>query len=414
VRVTTVFNRLLALPGISVRDVSFGAHDTVVVTVALRRRKLDCPLCDYTTWARHDTRPVASRFRHLDLGRWRVWVRAELRRICCPEHGVRVEEVPFARPGARFTRDFEDLVAYLATKTDKTAITRLLRIDWDTVGRICQRVVADGLDADRLDGLVHIGVDEVSWKRQHNYLTLVTDHARGKIVWGSEGKDTAALDRFFAELGEDRAAALEAISMDMGPAFANSARTHAKQATACIDPFHAVAKVTDALDTVRREEWNALRRIDPAAAKRFKGARWALLKCPTKLTEDQQATWRRLRRRGGTVWRAYTLKEAFRAIFAGDLDPDEVETLLDRWISKALRSRIPAFVKVAKTIRKHRDGILAAIRLGINNGRAEGLNNVARLITRRAYGFHSAGAALALIMLTCGPVTLMLPHERSP
>ncbi|MGH3659505.1 MAG: transposase, partial [Micromonosporaceae bacterium] len=276
-RVTAVFNRLLALPGISVRGVSFTAPDTVEVTVALRRKRLVCPLCDHTSWARHDTRPVASTWRHLDLGRWRVQVRAELRRIHCPEHGIRVEGVSFARPGSKFTRDFEDLVAYLATKTDKTAITRLMRIDWDTVGRICERVVADGLDPDRLDGLVEIGVDEVSWKRQHNYLTLVTDHRRGKIVWGTEGKDTAALDRFFAELGEHRAGRLEAISMDMGPAYAKSAGKHAHQATACIDPFHAVAKVAEALDKVRRAEWNALRRLDPAAAKRFKGARWALL-----------------------------------------------------------------------------------------------------------------------------------------
>ncbi|MQA92935.1 MAG: ISL3 family transposase, partial [Gemmatimonas sp.] len=257
-------------------------------------------------------------------------------------------------------------VAFLATKMDKTAIGRLARVDWDTVGRICERVVADGLDADRLDGLVEIGVDEVSWKRQHNYLTLVTDHRRGKVVWGSHGKDAAALDRFFAELGEHRASKLEAISMDMGPAYAKSARQHATQATACIDPFHAVAKVTEALDKVRRAEWNQLRKIDPAAAKRFKGARWVLLKNPTKLTEDQQATWRKLRRRGGMIWRAYNLKEAFRAIFAGDLDPDDAATLIDRWISKASRSRIDAFATVAKTIRKHRDGILAALKLGIN------------------------------------------------
>lgn len=413
-RVTTLLNKLLDLPGVRVVAVSFPQPDQVAVEVALRRRRLVCPECGYAASARRDTRPVASSWRHLDVGRWRVEIRARLRRIACPEHGARVEGVPFARAGSRFTRDFEDLVAYLATKTDKTAITRLARIDWDTVGRICERVVADGLDPHRLDGLVKIGVDEVSWKRQHNYLTLVTDHHRGKIIWGTEGKDTAALDRFFADLGEHRGKALEAISLDMGAAYANSAAKHAKQATRCIDPFHAVAKVTEALDKVRRTEWNALRKIDPAAAKRFKGARWALLKDPAKLTEDQQATWRRLRRHGGTIWRAYALKEAFRGIFAGDLTPEEAAVLIDRWISKASRSGIPAFVAVAKTIRKHRDGILAALKLRINNGRAEGLNNVVRLITRRAYGFHSASAALALIMLTCGPITLSLPHERSP
>jgi transposase len=109
-----------------------------------------------------------------------------------------------------------------------------------------------------------------------------------------------------------------------------------------------------------------------------------------------------------------SLKEAFRAIFVGDLDPEQTAELLDRWCSKASRSRLPAFVKVTKTIRKFRDGILAAIRLKINNGRAEGLNNHVRLITRRAYGFHSPKAALALVMLSCGPIQMHLPHERAP
>jgi len=403
----------LALPGITVSNVSFGAG-VVTVTVALRRRRLHCPRCDYSTHARHDSRPGASSWRGLDLGRWQVIARAKLRRLDCPTHGVLTEGVPFARAGARFTRDFEDLVAFLATKTDKTTITRLARIDWDTVGWICARVVADGLDPARLDGLVNIGVDEVSYKRRHHYLTLVADHGAGKIVWGAEGKDTAALDVFFTDLGEHRAGQLAAVSMDMGAAFNKSVRTYAPKAVRCIDPFHAVKIVTDALDAVRRQAWQQMPAVDAAMAKRFKGARWALLKRPETLSDEQSATLRRLRRRGGQLWRAYSLKEAFRAIFDGDLNPDDVAALLDRWISKASRSRLAPFVKAAKTICKFRDGILAAIRLGINNGRAEGLNNVVWLITRRAYGFHSAQAALALIMLTCGPIQLRLPHERSP
>jgi transposase len=214
VRVTTAFNRLLSLPGASVTEVTF-QDGAVVVDVALRRRRLCCPECEFSTAARYDTRPVFSTWRHTDMGRWRVLVRAGLRRLRCPTHGVRVEQVPFARYRSGFSRDLEDLVAYLATKTDKTTITRLSRVDWDTVGRICERVVAEGLDPGRLDGLVNIGVDEVSWRKHHRYLTLVTDHTGKKIVWGAEGKDTATLDAFFDELGEDRSAALQAVSMDM-------------------------------------------------------------------------------------------------------------------------------------------------------------------------------------------------------
>jgi transposase len=357
---------------------------------------------------------VASRWRHLDFGARRVEVRAELRRLCCPQHGVRTEAVPFARPGSGFTGDFEDLVAWLATKMDKSAICRYARIDWDTVGRICERVVGDGLDPSRFDGLVAIGVDEVSWKKNHHYLTLVCDHTARKVIWGAAGKDTQTLDAFFAKLGTGRTGALQAVSSDMSPAFLKSIKANAPTATRCIDPFHAVKVVTDALDTVRRAAWQQMRAADPAAAKKFKGARWALLKRPDQLTDEQSATLRKLRRRGGDVWRAYSLREAFRAIFAGDLDTEEVAELIDRWISKATRSRLAPFVKAARTIRKHRDGVLAAIHLKINNGLDEALNNVVRLIIRRAFGFHSPEAALALVMLACGPITLLLPHERGP
>ena len=411
-RVTTAFKHLLRLPGVNVRAVVFD-KDRVIVTVALRRRRLVCPLCEHSTRARYDSRDVDSRWRHLDLGPWSLEVRARLRRLSCPAHGVRVEGVPFARHRSEFTRDFEDLVAWLAAKTDKTAIERLLRIAWRTVGAIVERVVADELDPKRLDELFEIGIDEISWRKQHNYLTLVSDHRSGKVVWGAQGKDTKTADKFFAELGKERSSQLTAVSMDMGKAYLKSVRKedHAPQATICIDPFHVVALATKALDDVRRAVWNDMRAIDQNAAKKFKDARWSLMKNPGNLTDKQAVTLRRLKRRGGDLWRAYRLKESCRAIFSGDLDPGDVAELLDRLISQAQRSRLEPFVKLSRTLRANRDGILAAIRLGINNGRAEGLNNVVRLITRRAYGFHSAAAAIALVMLCCGPITLRLPYE---
>jgi transposase len=449
VRVTAAFSRLLRLEGVWIRNVRF-EPDRVVVDVALRRRRLVCPFCEYSTRARKDTRPEDTVWRHLDLGTWRLEIHCRRRRLWCPEHGARAEGVPFARPGSEFTRDFECLVAWLATRTDKGTVKRLVRIDWDTVGRIIARVCADELDPGRLEGLFDIGIDEVSWRKQHRYLTLVVDHQRRKVVWGTEGAGENAADEFFAELDPElhatppqpeppepteiqeeppnpdpepdlensgqpvgeRAGKLRAISMDMGPGYAKSARRHAPQATVCIDPYHVVQLANKALDEVRRAYWNELRSIgDQDAAKRFKDARWSLLKAPKNLTDKQAATLKRLKAAGGETWRGYTLKEATRGIFEPGLTPDDVTVLIDRLTSRLSRSRLPPFVRLGKTIRKHRDGILAAIRLGINQGRTEALNNKVRLITRRAYGFHSANAALALVMLTCGPITLHLPHE---
>jgi transposase len=164
---------------------------------------------------------------------------------------------------------------------------------------------------------------------------------------------------------------------------------------------------------VRRAHWNALRdSVDAATAKKFKGARWALLKRPEDLNDRQADSLAALRRSGGAVWRAYLLKEALRAIFDPELRHSDVSALLDRWCGWAQRCRLPGFVKLARTLRAHRDGILAAVRLGLANARVEGLNNRVRLITRRGFGFHSADAVAALVLLSCGPITLTLPHEK--
>ena len=162
-RVTAAFNRMLALPGTTVREVWFEPAQ-ITVTVALRRRRLVCADCSYSTPARYDTRTVDARWRHLDLGRLRLVVKARLRRLACPQHGVRTEQVPFARPESGFTRDVEDLVAWLATRMDRSAVRRLVRVAWQTVGAVCARVVADEPGPGRLDGLRRLGTGGLSWR----------------------------------------------------------------------------------------------------------------------------------------------------------------------------------------------------------------------------------------------------------
>lgn len=415
-RATTAFKRLLRLNAVNVTAVEWAAA-AVTVTVTLRRRRLVCPHCRFTTSACHDLRPGMSRWRHLDLGVWRVEIACRLRRLACPTHGVVVEGVPFARPGAHLTRDFDDLLAWLATRMDKTSVARLCRVSWRTVGRACERVVATELEPGRLDGLFRIGVDEISWRKHHRYLTLVVDHDRAQVVWGAAGKDSATLDKFFDELGPQRSAQIQAVSMDLGPAFLKSvtAEGHAPQAIVCADVFHLVKLVGDALDEVRRDLWQQLRRLpDERYARDFKGARWALLKNPEDLTDTQAAQLTKIRRNRGGIWRAYEMKEQFRAVFAGDLEPAEAIALLDRWITRASRSRLAPFVKAARTMRDRRPIIVNAIEQQLSNGRVEGMNTKVRLLVRRAYGFHSAEAALALVMLACGPIDLKLPHEHAP
>jgi len=411
VRATTLLNRVLMLPKTTVRAVEIG--EEVTVWVRPQQRMMSCPHCDFRTRCRYDTRVVDSAWRHLDLGGRVCVLKLRRRRLRCPEHGVLAESVPFARPGSGFSTDFEDLAVWLATKCDKKTVSVFCRVAWRTVGAMCARVAAEKLDPDRLAGLVDIGVDEISWRKHHKYLTLVSDHDTATIVWGAPGKTAATLDRFFTEaLPESGAARIEAVSMDLGPAFVKSVRAHAPQAVICFDPFHVVKLANDALDDVRRQVWQSARKLsNKQIAKTYKGARWALLKNPESLTATQKATLAQLKREGGALVRAYELKESLRAVFAGDLDTASVTHMLGKWCSWAQRCRIPQFVKVGTTIKKHLEGIRAAVDRGLANGRHEGLNNKIRLIIRRAYGFHTPENALAMIMLVCGPVTLELPYH---
>jgi transposase len=203
--------------------------------------------------------------------------------------------------------------------------------------------------------------------------------------------------------------------MDLGPAFLKSvtAEGHAPQAVVCADVFHLVKLVGDALDEVRRALWQQLRRLrDDKWAKNFKASQSALLKNPEDLTETQAAQLARIRRGRGGIWRAYEMKEQFRAIFAGDLTRDQAAVVLHRLCARAQRSRLAPFIKASKTIRQRRNMILNTIEHGISKGPVEGLNTKVRLIIRRAYGLHTADAALALVMLGAGPIDLKLPHEQ--
>jgi len=312
VRVSTAFKRLLRLSGASVVDVSFGAEG-VIATVRLRRRRRVCSACGQTgrQLEIHDRR--VKRWRHLDLGANRCIVECELRRLRCPDCGVRLEPVPWARPGAQHTRDFEDVVAWLAQQMAKTPITGLLRVGWDTVGRIVERVTADHLDERRLDGLVQIGVDEISYRRGQRYLTSVADHRSGAIVWCRPGRNSATLQAFFDELGP-RKESIRAVSIDMSGEYQRAIREAIPQAEICFDPFHVCRLASRATDQVRRDEWNAHERSHTAAGKWVKSTRWSLLKAPERQTIGQLATLGEVQQANRSLYRAFLLREELRLL----------------------------------------------------------------------------------------------------
>ncbi|MEA2233686.1 MAG: transposase [Solirubrobacteraceae bacterium] len=408
-RVTTAFNRLLRLPGASVIDVGFGGEG-VIVTVRLRRRRRVCARCGQTGRQLTIRDRRVKRWRHLDLGSTRCVIECELRLLRCPDcRIVRAEPVPWARPGAHHTRDFEDVVAWLAQQMAKTPIAGLMRIGWDTVGRIVERVVGDHLDDSRLDGLVAIGCDEISYRRGQRYLTSVVDHRTSAIVWCSPGRNAQTLQAFFDELGPRRRESIRAVSIDMSGSYAKAIRDNVPQAEICFDPFHVVRLGQRAVDQVRRDEWNAHDRSRTKTGKWIKGTRWSLLKAPDKQSVRQLALLGEVAHANKAMFRAFLMKEELRLLYQL-ADPTLAPAHLDAWLAWASRSRLRPFVKLARTIRRHRDGILAAIRLGLSNGRLEGLNSRIRLISHRSFGFHSAPPLIALVYLCCSNIEIDLPR----
>ena len=424
---------LLGLENAVVEGVEFDEDGGVLVasvrpSKGKRNRCGQCP----RRCPSYDAGSGRRRWRALDLGSVQVFVEADAPRVTCRDHGVVVASVPWARHDAGHTRAFDEQVAWLATKTSKTAVTELMRVAWRTVGSIVERVWDDteGL-FDRFADLTRIGIDEISYKRGHKYLTVVVDHGSGRLVWAAPGRDTATLTAFFDALGEDRCALITHVSADGASWIANAVRGKCPNAILCADPFHIVKWATDALDTVRRQTWTAVRkqaktndarrprgrprsdapaRPDTANATGIKRCRYALLRNPDTLSCKQviQLDW--VVRTHPDLARAYYLKEGLRVIFK--LPLDEATEALDKWISWARRSRIDAFVRLQRSIVAHRDAILASIEHGLSNGRIESMNTKIRLITRIAFGFASPDALIALAMLSLGGHRPALPGRK--
>ena len=413
-RTARLWRRLLGVEQIVIESIEFDEDvEGVVVRVRPRKRARGrCGRCGRRSPG-YDRGAARRRWRGLDLGTIRVLLEADAPRVACPEHGPTVIQVPWARHGARHTAAFEDTAAWLVTHTSKTTVGELLRIAWRSVGSIITRVVAEGRAArDPFDGLRRIGIDEISYKKGHRYLMVVVDHDTGRLVWAAPGHDKATLAGFFDALGPPRCARIRLVSADAAEWIGELVRERCDNAALCLDPFHIVAWATDALDVVRREVWNTARRSGASGhATDLKGARYALWKNPEHLTDRQRAKLAWIATLNGPLYRAYLLKEQLREVFA--VRGDAGRALLDRWLAWAARCRIPAFVALARRIRKNRAGIEATLTNGLSNGLIESTNTKLRVLTRIAFGFHNPDALVALALLDRGGYCPPLPGRTA-
>ena len=400
-RVTTVLRRLIAVTSIFVRGFEF-TEGGIILDVRPTWRKPRCSSCNRRCPS-YDTQ-APRLWRHLGLGRVRIWLRYAPRRARCTHcETIRVEHLPWAYPGTGFTTAFEELCAYLAQVTDWTSVTKLLGIDWRTVGVIVGRVVDRKLDPSRLEGLRRIGVDEFSYRKRHRYITIVVDHDSHRVVWTGEGKGMAALTRFFAEIGQEACRQLKTVTMDMSAGYRRAVLDNAPQATIVFDRFHVQKLAGEALDQVRRR---IVREAgDSEFAQAIKRSRWPLLKNSEDTTKKERRKLSEVERDYKPLYRAYLLKEALRRALSRK-QPWRARRDLREWIGWAARSRLEPFKRLSRTICKHLEGIVAYVELKLTNGLVEGINAKSRMIARRAYGFHSAHALTAMIMLCSGGIML--------
>ena len=412
---TNVWRKLLGVDRATViESIDFDEEaESVVVHVRPRRStKRRCGRCGRRAPG-YDQGEGRRNWRALDLGTLVCYLQSDAPRVNCAEHGATVAQVPWARHGAGHTRDFDDQVAWLVTHTAKSAVVDLMRVAWRTVGSIISRVVDDGRAAhDPFDNLTRIGIDEISYKRGHRYLTIVVDHDSGRLVWAAVGRDKATLNKFFDLVGDERCAKIRLVSADGASWIGDVVAERAKNATLCVDSFHVCQWASKALDEVRRQVWNEARKGGMSGhAKELKDCRYALWKNPEDLTARQEAKLAWIAKVNSPLYRAYLMKEQLRIAIRtkGVL----ALTMLDEWLAWAQRCRIPAFVELGRKIRRNIAGIEAAMLNNLSNALVESTNTKLRVLHRMAFGFKQPEHLIALALLDRGGYCPPLPGRQA-
>lgn len=324
------------------------------------------------------------------------------RRVVCPDCGVRVEQVPWAQRWSRVTKTLARAVAELARKTDLSTVAQHFAINWKTVSSIIHRAVQWGLRKRRKRPLRIIGLDEVSRKRGHRYLTLVYDLERGQLVWVGKDRSKTTLEAFFDALGARRSRHLQAVVLDMWEAYLAVVRERAPQATVCFDRFHVVRHLNRAVDEVRR---SMVRRLAGRQKALVKGMRFVLLKNPWNQTPKQKRALSALVRSNHPLSRAWYLKEDLQR-FWDYVREGWAAKHLRQWLWWASHSRLAPFQRLARLIRAHLDGLLAWTRLRVTNGALEGMNNKVKLVSHRSYGFRNDERYIEAIYHNCAALPL--------
>ncbi len=346
-------------------------------------------------------------WRHLDTMQFETRLRARVPRADCKACGVKTVSVPWAEKHSRFTLMFEAFsIQVIQACGNVKSAAGLLGLDWDSVHRIMQRAVERGLARRELESLQYVGIDEKSFRRGHSYISLLTDLTGSRVLEVVEGRTEEATDGLWKDLSREQKEQIEAVAVDMWPAFANSVKTNARQAEIVHDRFHISKHLNEAVDHVRRKEHKTLKQTGDD---RLKGSKQLWLFNPENLSEDRWIEFETLKDQELKTSRAWAIKEQFRWFweycYAGN-----ARKFFNRWYGWASRSRLKPVIKVAKMLKRHLDNILTYFRHGITNAMSEGFNSRIQSIKSQARGFRAFQNYRTRILFYCGKLDLVPPE----
>lgn len=383
--VEQLIRETLDLQGVRIQSIVKADSELIVTLMPDCRCHPRCGVCG----SPGDYRDTLSerRFRHVPLWAIPVTLVYAPCRVTCPRcKSVHVESMSWAAGKKRLTKAFAVTIATWAKSLPWLQVARQFQCSWGTVAAAVAYVVDFGLDRRDLSCITHIGIDEISRQKGHVYLTNAYDLQTGTLIWSGEGRTKDTLTAFFEFFGPERTAKLLGICCDMWPSYFETIKAKAPQATLVFDKFHIVRKLTEAVDNVRRQEVN-----DKSTEHKevLAGTRYIWLKNPWNLTDKQKASLSFLETLNLKINRAYLLKESFRDFWQSATKEVAVR-FMNQWFLWAMESKIKPIQDFALLLKRHEANILTYFDMPISNGAVEGLNNKAKVISHRAYGFRSA------------------------
>lgn len=373
--------------------------------------KLPCPECGSPS-SRYDTR--SRQWRHLDTCQYRTILRADVPRVECSLHGVKTIRVPWSESGSSFTALFEALVIDWLRAANTSAVARLLGLSWDQVDGVMQRAVRRGLARRELEVPRHLGVDETSFQKRQEYVTVVADTTRGVVQHVADGRGKGALAGYYAGFATEELEGLQSVAMDMwGPYIAATmAAVPQAEDKIAFDKFHVAMHLGSAVDRVRREENRLLREQGDET---LKGTKHLWLYHPDNLPQERAPQFDELVEKALKTSRAWMLKELAMEMWQCR-DRESAEEIFRAWYSWAIRSRLAPIKRVARMLKRHLHGVLNAIVARVTNARIEGLNTMIQWLKRSARGFRNRDRFRNAIYFHLGGLDLYpdaLTHSNS-